>query len=228
MEKPSFRSGFRAMLPITTGVIPFGAVTGTICHELGLKFYEAITMNTALYAGASQLAAMDLMKKHAAVLVVILTGLAINLRFLLYSAAMAQALAKAKPWQKFICAHTLTDQSYAVMMANQDKLDTTEKEVWFYLGTAACMLLVWQSSFIAGFVFGNFAPSAWALDFAVPLSFLALVIPTIKNRVYLYIAAYSAVASVFFYHLPFRSGLIVTALTAIALGAFLTRRKAEA
>lgn len=221
-----FRLGFQSMLPITTGAIPFGAVVGSICADAGMKFYESFTMNTILYAGASQLAIMELMKKNTASVVVILTGLAINLRFLLYSAAMSPALARAPFWQKFICAHTLTDQSYAAMMAQKDILDTPQKEIQFYLGSAVCMMMVWHASFIAGFVFGNFAPSSLALDFAVPISFLALVVPTLKNRNYIYVAAFSAVTSIVLYGMPYRLGLIVTALLGIGLGAWLTRPKA--
>ncbi len=225
-RKSFFNMGFRAMIPVTTGVIPFGAVMGTVSAEANLSLSQTVTMNIILYAGASQLAATELMTQHAASVVVILTGLIINSRFLLYSAALSPVLRQASWPLKLFCAHTLTDQSYAVMTANERKLETAADHVQFYLGTAVCMWIVWNSSVVAGFVFGNFAPAEWALDYAVPLSFASLVVPTLRNSRYILVAAFSSAVSIALHGLPYRLGLITTALLAIALAAALTRRKA--
>src|SRR5690606_11017795 len=99
-------------------IIPFGAVMGSSFAEANLSFFQAMVMNMSMYAGAAQLATTELMKLHTASFVVITTGLIINLRFLLYSAAMAPYLEKSGFWTKFFCAFNLTDQSYASMTAN--------------------------------------------------------------------------------------------------------------
>lgn len=221
----TFLRGFRAMVPVTTGVIPFGAVMGTVCAEAGLSLNQTVGMNVIVYAGAAQLAAVDLMSNHAASIVVIISGLIINMRFLLYSAALSPILQNEAWAKKLFCAHTLTDQSYAVMSANESKLQTTAAQIQFYLGTAVCMLIAWHSSVIAGFIFGNFAPASWALDFAVPLSFAALVVPTLKNRRYVAVAAFSTAVSIMLNPLPYRLGLVATALLSIGFAAFITRRK---
>ncbi|MBX2995294.1 MAG: AzlC family ABC transporter permease [Bdellovibrionaceae bacterium] len=220
-----FYQGFRSMLPVTTGAIPFGAVVGTMCAEAKLTFAQAITMDHLLYAGAAQLASVELMSQKAAALVVVASGLIINLRFLLYSAAMSPLLQNSRTITKVACAYLVTDQSYAAMSAHQDKLKTPADSIQFYFGTAVCMLIAWHASLMAGYAFGNFAPTTWALDYAVPLSFLALVLPTLKNRNYIAVALFSSVVSVLLYQLPYKLGLIVTALLAIGFGAFLTRKK---
>lgn len=220
-----FLFGFREMLPITTGAIPFGAVMGTVCSEAGFSFFQTISMNLVVYAGAAQLAATDLMTKHAAGWVVVLTGLVINLRFLLYSAAMSPITHQSRALTKLFAAHSLTDQSFAVMTANQNKLKSNSELIVFYFGTATCMFLAWQLSVIGGFIFGNFAPASWALDYAVPLSFAALVIPTLKNKNYVIVAAFSSIASIVLQPLPYRTSLIVTAILAVALGIYLSRRQ---
>jgi predicted branched-subunit amino acid permease len=225
MNQSLFRKGFIATLPIMPGVIPFGAVMGVVCSEAKLTLFQTVAMNVLAYAGAAQLAAMELMTKHAAGLVVIATGLIINIRFLLYSAALSPHLQRSSFFTKFFSAYTLTDQSYAVVSANQSELHDSSQIVRFYLGTAVCMALFWHLSVIAGYVFGNFAPASLALDYAVPLSFVALVIPTLKNRTYVLVAAFSSVTAVLLYTLPFRSGLIITALLSIAVAALLTRSR---
>lgn len=220
-----FNMGFKDMLPITTGIIPFGAVVGSIYSEAQMTSLQSIGMNVFVFAGASQLAAVELMTKHAATIVVIITGLIINLRFLLYSAAISPVVQNSRFLTKLVVAYLLTDQSYAVMSANESKLHTNEVTVQYYLGTAICMTMVWHAAVAAGFIFGNFAPSTWSLDYAVPLSFVALVIPTLKNRNYIYVGIFSSVVSVLLYSLPFRIGLIITSGLGIALAAFLSRKQ---
>lgn len=220
-----FSKGFKAMLPITTGVIPFGAVMGTVTAEAQLSFAQSTAMNIFVFAGAAQLAAVELMTKHTASVVVIATGLIINLRFLLYSAAMVPFVRNESFPLKLLSAYCITDQNYAVMSAHQKEFRDNHDAIRFYLGASLAMYLAWQLSVVGGYIFGNFAPSSWALDYAVPVSFVALVVPTIKNRIYLVVAAFSSVVSLCLSFLPFKIGLIITSLLAIGLGILLTRKK---
>ena len=225
MKKTPFVSGFLAMLPIITGTIPFGAVMGTVAASSGLSFWQSFGMNVFVYAGAAQLAVTDLMSRHAAGLVVVATGLIINARFILYSAALSPIL-RHRSWPlKVLCAHTLTDQGYAVMAAQHDELPNDGLRIQFYLGTATCMLLAWHLSVTAGYVFGNFAPAKWSLDFAGPLSFAALVVPTLRSRVHIATAGFAAVTAILLNGLPYRTGLIVTAVLSISFAAILTRKR---
>ena len=197
---------------------------GSVFAEAKLTFWQAMLMNTTVYAGASQLATIELMSQKAALLVVVGTGLIINLRFLLYSAAISPHLKDAGPFTKFFCAFTLTDQSYAAVSASQEKCQTNDKMVQFYLGTAVCMFIAWHSSVILGFIFGNFAPASLSLDYAVPLSFVALLIPTLKNKTYVAVAGFSSVLSLVFVNFPLKTGIIVTALLSVLLAWIIIRK----
>lgn len=213
------------MLPIITGIVPFGAVVGTVCAEAQLSFFQSLMMNVFVFAGASQLAAVDLMNHGAASLVVIVTGLIINLRFLLYSAALSPVVQRSSFWTKLFCAYCVTDQNYAVMSAHENKLKNSQESIRFYIGASICMLLAWHLSVVAGFIFGNFAPASLSLDFAVPLSFVALVLPTLKNKIYVIITVFSSVVSLLLHPLPYKLGLIATALLSIGLALILTRKR---
>lgn len=223
---PSFILGAKAMLPITMGVIPFAAVIGGICSDAQVGLVGTMTTNLLVYAGASQLAATELMVQRAAILVVVASGLMINLRFLLYSAAMAPIVRNASLFTKALTAYMLTDQAYAAMSAHQDQLKTDSETLEFYFGASLVMSIVWHSAVFGGFIFGNFAPPSWSLDYAVPLSFVALVIPTIKNRTYLAVVLFSSVVSLLLNPLPYRLSLVVTAVLGISLGAWISNRKA--
>lgn len=213
------------MLPITTGIVPFGIVMGTVASEAGLSFSRSAFMNVWVFAGASQLAAMDLMNKHAATAVVLATGLIINLRFLLYSAALVPTVQRSSLLIRLLCAYCITDQNYAVMCAHEPWLPNSASAIRFYLGASAAMYLIWHLSVAAGFLFGNVAPQSWSLDFAVPVSFVALLVPTLKNFKYVLVALFSALASLLLFAIPFRLGMILAALASIALASFITRRR---
>ncbi|MBL7713874.1 MAG: AzlC family ABC transporter permease [Bdellovibrionales bacterium] len=212
------------MLPITAGIIPFGAVMGSVAADAKISFFNSAAMNLLVFAGAAQLAAVDLMTKNSSSMVVIATALVINLRFLLYSAALSPVVQKSSFLTKLTCSYFLTDQSYAAMSANEDQFRSSAEAIRFYLGSCICTATAWHVSVSAGYAFGNFAPASWSLDYAVPLSFLALVVPTLKNRRYVVVAVFSAITSVLLNGMPSRTGLIVTALLAIGLAAVLTRK----
>lgn len=222
-----FRRGFKSMLPIAPGIIPFGAVMGTVSADAQISFFQTVTMNIFVFAGASQIAALELMKHQAAIWVVIATGLIINLRFLLYSAALSPVVQQETFLKKLFSAFCLTDQSYAVMSAHQDKFRTNHEAIQFYIGSCVCMLITWHSSVISGYIFGNFAPKSISLDYAIPLSFVALVIPTLKNYKYILVAIFSSIVSLVLHNLPYKTGLMATALLGIVLAYVLTRKKGK-
>lgn len=222
----NFFDGFKAMLPITTGIVPFGLVMGTICSEAHLSLFQSIGMNFFVFAGAAQLASVDLMNDKTQTLIIVATGLIINLRFMLYSAALSPVVKNSTFLTKFVCAYCLTDQNYAVMSAHQGKLTDEKEIIKFYLGTSVCMMTAWHLSVFAGFTFGNFAPASWALEYAVPLSFVALVIPSLKNKHFIMVAVFSTLLSIVLKPIPYNLGLIIAALLGITLGSFLTRKQA--
>lgn len=223
-----FKKGFLAIIPIASGIIPFGMVMEVVFAEANLSLAQALLMDIVVYAGAAQLATTSLMKLNTAILIVLATGLIINLRFMLYSAAMSPYLENSNRWIKYFCAFTLTDQSYAAMTANQHKFKTNQEAVQFYIGTAVAMLATWHASVLSGYLFGNVAPPALNLDFAIPLSFVALLVPTLKTKTHYFIALFSAIASLVFYKAPLNIGLMITALLSIGVAWLIIKRKSKA
>lgn len=200
---------------------------GALCFDTQLSLLQTISLNFIVFAGASQLAAVDLMANQATTLVVIATGLIINLRFLLYSAALSPIVHHSNWLVKLTSAYALTDQNYAVTSAHFEKLKSNHEKIIFYFGASFCMLLGWHIAVIAGYVFGNFAPPEWALDYAVPLSFIALVIPSLKSNNHIRVALFSGIVSILFYSLPFQTGLITTALLSMSFAALLTGKRSH-
>jgi predicted branched-subunit amino acid permease len=220
-----FSLGMKKLLPITPGVIPFGLIMGTVASSSGLNLFEGMGMNFIVFAGASQLAIVELMNAKSPILVVVLTGFVINLRFMMYSASLAPFVSDLSFLKKLGVAYTMTDQSYAVSIVEFDKIESSKHKILFYMGTVLMMMLVWHFSTLAGLLFGNFAPSSISLDFAIPLAFMSIVFPLIKNKTLVAVALTSAVVSVLTYGFPYNLGLIVATASALLVGLLLTKEE---
>lgn len=173
-----------------------------------------------IYAGASQLAATQLVAVAAPALIIVLTGLVVNLRFAMYSASLAPHFAGLSLRYRALLAYLMTDQSYALTVARygvEGRADAAAK-ARFYLGGAVAMWIVWLGATAAGFLLGSRVPPSWSLDFFVPLSFLALLVPGIRDRATATAAATGAVVAVIAVGLVFNLGLFVAAACGIAAG----------
>lgn len=183
MEKRSdLRAGAAAVAPMLVGVIPFGLVAGAQPTTEGLGGAAAIGLSTIVFAGASQLAAADVLADGGSAIVATLAALTINLRMLLYSASLAPHLAHLSFGRRMAAAYLLTDQAYAVSISRWTAGEEEDRRLPYYLGAGGLLWVVWQLSTVAGVLVGGVVPDSLPLGFAVPLVFLVLLIPAITSR----------------------------------------------
>ncbi len=223
--RSEFISGLKAISPILLGVIPFATISGIAAIEVGLSAPLALAMSLIVFAGASQLAAVQLMSMSASIVVIVLTALIINLRFAMYSASIAPHFKTLTSKWKHVLAYLLTDQAYAVSITRfNDKAERGHKH-WFYLGAAFAMWATWQVSTAAGVFLGTQVPESWSLDFAIPLTFIALAMPVIKEKTAMAAALTAGLIATVAVNLPFNLSLIVAALVGILIGLLLEWRR---
>lgn len=220
---PFIFRGAKAMIPIIPAVLPFGLIMGAVGSTAQLSGIELSALNILVFAGASQLVAVDLLMKDVPSSVIVITGLVINLRMILYSVSLSEILKDSSITTKTIGSYLVTDQAYAVYTANSNELKSREEKVAFYLGAAMCMSFFWQFFVLIGFIFGNFLPASLNLDFAVPLSFIALAMPTLRNKKYYYVALVSSLLSIVFFNFPYNLGLLISGAIAMIFGSLLLR-----
>lgn len=164
------------------GVVPFGLVAGATPIEHDLGWGAAVGFSTIVFAGASQLAALDILGDGGSALIAALAAMTINLRMLLYSASLAPHLAQESLRTRLGVAYLLTDQAYAVSIQRWSLGDEPpERRVPYYLGAGLTLWIVWQLSTIAGVLVGPVVPESIPLGFAVPLVFLVLLIPALTT-----------------------------------------------
>jgi len=179
---PDFRAGAAAVAPMLVGVVPFGLVAGAQPTTEGLGGAAAIGLSTIVFAGASQLAAADVLADGGSALVATLAALTINLRMLLYSASLAPYLSHLGLGRRMAAAYLMTDQAYAVSITRWTAGEEQERRLPYYLGSGLCLWTVWQLATVAGVLVGGIVPESLPLGFAVPLVFLVLLIPAVTSR----------------------------------------------
>jgi 4-azaleucine resistance transporter AzlC len=217
MDSADFRRGLRDMAPLLLGVAPFGAVAGIAAVNAGLDIFQAAGMSLVVFAGASQLAALELLGSDAPLAVVVVTAVVINLRMLMYSASIAPYFREFEAKWKALLAYILTDQAYALSVSNY-RTDRSLDRKAYYLGAAVALWGVWQVTTVAGVVLGAGVPEAWGLEFAVPLVFLALLVPAMEDRETSLAAVVGGGVAVAGADLPLNLGLLVGATVGIVAG----------
>ena len=226
-RKQAFFCGARAVAPILLGVVPFALIAGIAAVKVGFTRPEALGMSCIVFAGAAQLAAIDLLGHHAPLLVVILTALIINLRFFMYSASLAPHFEGLPLSGRGLLAYLLTDQAYAVSIAAYSG-ERRSRKPWFYLGAALTLWSVWQAGTLAGAFLGGSIPRTWSLDFAIPLTFLALLFPTLRSRPDLVAAVGAGALALAAHRLPYNLGLLLAAAGGIVAGCLAEGRNKDA
>ncbi len=178
-------AGIRVMLPLLPGAVPFGMIAGAVAAEAKFGAAAGIGQSIAIYAGAAQLASTQLVAEAAPALVVVLTGLVINLRFAMYSASLAPHFAGLSFRRRAMLAYLMTDQSYALSITRYTA-DSGSDSRWRKLASISAALSPCGSSGTGarrprGFIPGSRVPPSWSLDFFVPPSFPALLVPGIRD-----------------------------------------------
>jgi 4-azaleucine resistance transporter AzlC len=220
-----FISGVRDELPILIGVIPFGMIYGVLALAAGLPAGVAQAMSAVVFAGSAQFLAVKLIGTGTPALVVILTAFVVNLRHALYSASVSSYIDRLSPFWKGLLAYLLTDEAYVVAITHYNAPASTNPRTidegnkhWYFLGAGLALWGSWQISTAVGIFLGAQVPSAWSLDFTLALTFIALLVPNIKDRASAAVALAAGITAMLAYGLPYKLGLIAAALVGIIVG----------
>lgn len=213
-----FVAGAGAVAPMLPGVAPFGVVAGLTAVGTGLDALQAMAMSLVIFAGASQLATLQLVANGAIPAVILLTVITINLRFAMYSASLAPHFQHLGRGWRFALAYVLVDQNYAVSINRFSHGAGRERGHWFYLGAGLTLWLTWQTATAVGVFMGAGVPRDWSLDFAIPLVFMVLLVPALRDRAHVVAAVVGGTVATVAAEAPMHLGIVVGALAGIVAG----------
>ncbi len=219
--RKAFLRGATHSAPFFVVIVPFAMLFGVLSAEAGLGPWETQIFSVAVFAGASQLAALQLMQDQAPVLIVLATGLAVNLRMMMYSVALTPHLGRAPLGIRALIAYFLVDQSFALSLAEFEKRAgmTLPEKVAYFFGTMTPITLIWNLSTAAGTYLGRAVPDSWGLDFAMPITFIGMTAAMLRTWPHAVAMVVSVGVTLLLWAMPYGTGLLVGAACGMAAGA---------
>ncbi len=175
-------------------------------------------MSLIIFSGAAQIAATQLIADGAPFAVIVLTCFVLSLRFLMYSAALAPHVRDLDSRWRNLLAFLLTDQAFAATIRRFRESKDVRANASYFVGSGGLLWVTWAVATVAGVLLGSVIPASWELDFAVPLVFIALLAPLLRDRVSVVVFAVAAISVVALDALPMRLSLICAGLLAIVCG----------
>ncbi|WP_232701384.1 AzlC family ABC transporter permease [Halobacterium wangiae] len=216
-ERADFLSGLRGALPALPANIPFGFVAGAAAVQAGFTDVQAVAMSALIFGGAAQLAAIDLLESGSPLVVVALTAVVVNMRYTMYSAAIAPYFRRFSERWRIVCCQFIVDTTFAIAVTEYERNEDTDR-LAYYLGVSAAIYATYVGGTAVGVVAGNRLPDGFQLDFAVPLLFLALLVPSMTDEPTNVAAAVGGFVALVAVGVPMNLGIVLAALTGVLAG----------
>lgn len=218
--KSAYFAGVRAGSPFVFVAAPFALLFGVVAIEAGLTLAQAMGFSIVVIAGAAQFAALQLMVDNASIVLVLLAALAVNLRMAMYSAALVPYLGAAPLWQRAVVSYMNFDQSYIASVARYetDPDMTIPERVAYFMGVVTPITPLWIIMTAVGAYVGSAIPPEYALDFALPITFLAMIGPMLRTLAHVTAALTSMIVGLVLIGLPSGTGLLIAAACAMVAG----------
>ena len=218
-----FLKGVIDVSPLMIPVVPFGLIFGVLAIDVGFTPMETMGMSLIIFGGASQIVLLQLFSGGASSLVIISSVGAVNSRHLLYGAVVSEHLSDLKLIWKIIISYFLIDQAFA--RSNEYFKKNKDENKYFHLiGGGATCWIIWQSTTFLGIILGAAIPEKLGLSFAIPLTFLALLINDFRKFVNVFVIIVSGLVATLGYNvIPFKAYVIVAALIGLLSAIILTK-----
>ncbi|MEP5727852.1 MAG: AzlC family ABC transporter permease [Sulfitobacter sp.] len=219
--KTAYLKGLAAGVPFILVIVPFSMLFGLLATEAGLSVIQALTFSLVVIAGAAQFTALQLLQEEAPTVIVLISALAVNLRMAMYSASLTPWIGSAPLWQRACAAYLTVDQSYIVAMAQFEKEPqmTVPERMAYFFGAVSPVAPLWYIFTAVGAMVGTQVPESWALDFAIPITFLAMIAPMFRTLPHVIAAFVAVVASLLCASVPYSLGIIIAGMIGMIAGA---------
>jgi 4-azaleucine resistance transporter AzlC len=222
----SFAAGARDTLPMMIGAAPFGMIFGTLAGAGPLAVWQGQLMSLSIFAGSSQFIGIGLIAGNAGMLVIWFTTFIVNLRHMLYAAALLPQVARLPAHWRWTLGFLMTDETFAVMNGYYSKHPGAPLGHWYFLGSGLGMYLNWQFWTLVGLLFGTAFPQlqSLGLDYAMVATFIAIVVPQLNRMPHFGAALAAGISAWLLRGMPYKLGLMSAVLIGVVTGMALLRR----
>jgi 4-azaleucine resistance transporter AzlC len=217
----TYWQGVRDGTPFLLVVAPFSMLFGVVAVEAGLDVLQALGFSVVVIAGAAQFTAVQLLDDGAPTAIALISALAVNLRMAMYSASLTPWLGETRLWQRAFVAFFTTDPTYACSMLTFERKPewTPAHRLAYFFGVITPVAPTWYGSTLVGALLGSAIPDTLALDFSMPIIFLAMIGPMLRTPAHMAAAAVAVVMALVLAFLPFNLGTLAAGLIAMITGA---------
>lgn len=216
--KNTIVSGFKKSIPVIIGYIPIGISYGILALNTDLSPYVIIGMSAFVFAGSSQLIAVNMLTAQAAIIPIIMTTFLVNLRHILMSASLSLHFKKTPSRLLPLIGFVITDESFAI---GNTLLKERENKGLFFLSMGLSAYLGWVLSSLVGVLIGRYILNFEipVIDFVLPAMFIILLIMQIRDKMDVVVSVLAAILSIiFFFIFPGNWNIIIATLTAAVIG----------
>jgi len=217
--------------PLLIGIFPFGMVFGVLGVGAGMDPLAVFFMSSIVFGGASQVIFAQMVTAGASGMVIAGTVGIVNLRHALYSASMVQYLSHLNRGWRILLSYLLTDEAFFISLNRLETRPHGPYQHYHLLGTGLTLWTCWQAATATGILIGATLPQSLGLGFAIPLTFMALLAPMVRQKPALAALITSGSVALMARDLPWNTGVIIAALAGMIAGAmaedFHSRRDAR-
>ena len=217
LDPAGWREGLRSMVTPGIAIAAWGVVTGVAMVKVGMSVPLALLMTIVVFAGSAQLAVLPLLVSGAPLPIVWVTALLVNVRFVIFAAAMRTYFSQLTWKQRLFAGYINGDVGFALFLmrfGGAPERGTTFQWGYFF-GNATVNWASWQVASIVGILLGGLAPTEWGLELAAVLALVAVVVPMLNRVPVLAGVVVTAVLSVATIHIPLKLGLVISVLAGV-------------
>jgi 4-azaleucine resistance transporter AzlC len=219
----ALREGALAAAPLMAGIVPWGVVAGVAMVSAGLTQVQSVAMSLLVFAGSAQLAVLPLLIAKAPLWVMYATALAVNLRYVIYSAVLAPHFEHlSRPW-RVLLSYITVDGIFALFVGKYRPDDAEAHKHWYYLGASLVMWTGWQAASMVGIFAGALIPQAWSLEFTATLALIAVLVPLLHDRAIVCAALAAGGVALAASKWPLNLGLLAAIAVGVAVGLAVAR-----
>lgn len=175
-----FLEGLKATAPLSLGIASFAIAYGLLARKAGLSLFTLTLMSLLVFAGAAQFLTISMLLSGTPFLLILLTTFIVNSRYFLMSTSLGLYTRKwGTKWQ-ILLSFLLCDESYALTIAYFTKNDPNK---YYQLGVSLGLYIEWAIFTVVGGFMGSFLgdPQTWGLDFALPATFIVILVPMVTT-----------------------------------------------